>query len=269
MRTPLADRPPTAKAVAGVPDDWIVPAWPAPRNVQAFFTTRNVNTSGIRTTAFDVGGGRARDDSRERAAIAGNRRFLERLLPSPPAWLDQVHGAEVVTLDRPPLVDDDHPRADAAVTKRPNVVLAVRVADCMPVLFASTDGATVGAAHAGWRGLSAGVLERTIDATRCAPGDLLAWVGPCIGASVYEVGDDVYAAFVDRDGHAASAFQRAAPGKWLADLVALAQQRLARAGVGNVTRCGLCTASDAQRFYSVRRDRATGRMAALIFRTEC
>ena len=255
--------------VEGLPPDWIVPAWPAPRNVHAFFTTRNLDTSDVRTTAFDVGGARAPDDSRERMGIAGHRRFLERLLPSPPAWLDQVHGAEVVTLDGSPRLGDDSPRADAAVTRKHDVVLAIRVADCMPVLFASVDGSAIGAAHAGWRGLAAGVLERTIDEMRCAPTDLIVWIGPCISAAAYEVGDDVYDPFVRRDGAAASAFKRSAPGKWHADLVALAQRRLVQSGVINVTRSGLCTASDSQRFFSFRRDGATGRMAALIWRTEC
>ncbi|HKP66891.1 MAG TPA: peptidoglycan editing factor PgeF [Casimicrobiaceae bacterium] len=228
-----------------------------------------METSDVRTTAFDVGGPRAPADSRERATIAGHRRFLERLLPSPPAWLDQVHGADVVTLERSPCLGDDAPCADAAVTRKHDVVLAIRVADCMPVLFASADGAAIGVAHAGWRGLAAGVLERTIDAMRCAPAELIAWIGPCISAAAYEVGDDVYDAFVRRDDAAASAFERSAPGKWHADLVALALQRLAQSGVVNVTLSGFCTASDSQRFFSFRRDGATGRMAALIWRTEC
>jgi YfiH family protein len=256
-------------AVKDLPDDWIVPSWPAPRNVHAFFTTRNVNASDVRTTSFDVGGPRAPDDSGERATIAAHRRLLDRLLPSSPVWLDQVHGTDVVTLDRSSIINDDPPRADAAVTRKHDVVLAVRVADCMPVLFASADGAAIGAAHAGWRGLAAGVLERTIDAMRCAPTDLVAWIGPCISAPAYEVGDDVYDAFVRRDNAAASAFKRSAPGKWHADLIALAQQRLAQSGVVNVTRSGFCTASDSRRFFSFRRDGATGRMAALIWRTEC
>ena len=269
MSAPVTDRTPTANAVAGLPDDWIVPAWAAPHNVHAFFTTRNVDTDGIRTASFDVGGSRAPDDSHERAGIAGNRRFLDRLLPSPPVWLDQVHGADVVTLDESPVWRNNPPRADAAVTGRHDVVVAIRVADCMPVLFTSVDGSTVGAAHAGWRGLAAGVLERTIAAMRCAPSDVIAWVGPCIGAPAYEVGDDVYDAFVHRDADATAAFQRGAPGKWRADLIALAKQRLDRCGVVSVDGCGFCTASDARRFFSFRRDGATGRMAALIWRTEC
>ena len=268
MSMDAKDRAPR-NAVEDLPDDWIVPSWPAPRNVHAFFTTRNVNTSDVRTTTFDIGSARAVADFHERAAIAAHRCVLDRLLPSSPMWLDQVHGADVVTLDESPVLRDDPPRADAAVTRRHDVVLAVRVADCMPVLFASVDGAAIGAAHAGWRGLAAGVLERTIDAMHGARSDLMAWIGPCISAPAYEVGDDVYDAFVRRDNAAASAFKRSAPGKWHADLIALAQQRLAQSGVVNVTRSGFCTASDSRRFFSFRRDGATGRMAALIWRTEC
>jgi len=255
-----------------LPVDWIVPAWTAPANVHAFFTTRNAGTGdGACTTSFDVGGPpSASGNATTQAAIADHRRFVQRLLPSPPAWLDQVHGADVVVAERSPATPDDHwPRADASVTRAPDVVLAIRVADCVPVLFAAADGSVIGAAHAGWRGMAAGVLERTIDALQCRPSDVVGWIGPCIGADAYEVGDDVRDAFVTGDGGAVTSFKRGRPGKWQADLAALARHRLARAGVVYVTTSGLCTASAPERFFSFRRDRATGRMAAFIWRTQC
>jgi YfiH family protein len=240
--------------------------------VQAFFTTRNAVAEGdARTSSFDVGGPpNATADVATRDVIANNRRLLEAFLPSPPVWLDQVHGAAVVDVDRlPRSVDDRWPRADAAVTRDADVVLAVRAADCLPVLFAATDGSVIGAAHAGWRGLAAGVLESTVAAMRCNAADILAWLGPCIGRAAYEVGDDVRDAFVVRDADAASAFERGRPGKWQANLEALARRSLAQAGVVGVTSAGLCTASDPARFFSFRRDGATGRMAAFIWRARC
>ena len=272
-RAPDRSRHPPIRPVRdALPDDWIVPSWPAPANVQAFFTTRNaVTADGARTAAFDVGGPpRASDDATARAAIADHRRFLQQLLPSPPVWLDQAHGADVVAVDRAPGSPDDRwRRADGSVTRAPDLVLAIRVADCVPVLFTAADGSAIGAAHAGWRGMAAGVLEHTVDAMQCRPADVVAWIGPCIGAAAYEVGDDVRDAFVGGDDSAAASFVRGQPGKWQADLAALARQRLARAGVATVTTSGLCTASDPSRFFSFRRDRATGRMAAFIWRTRC
>ena len=275
MSTRAPDRslhPPIQPVRDALPGDWIVPAWPAPAPVHAFFTTRNaVTDGGARTASFDVGGPpRAPDDPGTRAAIAGHRRFLQRLLPSSPVWLDQVHGADVVTVDRSPMPTDERwPRADASVTRAPDVVLAIRVADCVPVLFSTADGSAIGAAHAGWRGMAAGVIERTVEALQQPPAYVLAWIGPCIGAAAYEVGDDVRDAFVAGDDNAAASFERGQPGKWQADLAALARQRLAQAGVAAVTTSGLCTASDPERFFSFRRDRATGRMAAFIWRTQC
>jgi YfiH family protein len=258
--------------VAAVGPDWIVPQWAVPRGVRAFFTTRNaVDGHGARTSSFDVGGAsNAPADTAAHGVISSSRRSLEALLPSAPRWLDQVHGAVVVDVDRSPLAADGRwPRADAAVTRADDVVLAIRVADCLPALFAAADGSVIGAAHAGWRGLAAGVLENTVAAMRCAPADIAAWLGPCIGASAYEVGDDVRDAFVAGDVESLPAFQRGRAGKWQADLRALARQRLARAGVVDVAGANLCTASDPARFFSFRRDGAAGRMAAFIWRHGC
>jgi hypothetical protein len=257
---------------AAVGPDWIIPQWAAPRGVRAFFTTRNaVDEHGRRTSSFDVGGAsNAAADPAARDAIASSRRSAAALLPSHPVWLDQVHGAAVVDIDRgPAAVDDRWPRADAAVTRADDVVLAIRVADCLPALFSTADGSVIGAAHAGWRGLLAGVLENTVAAMRSTPAEIIAWLGPCIGASAYEVGDDVRDAFVAGDAGSSSAFLHGRPGKWQADLRALARQRLTRAGVVDVAGADLCTASDPVRFFSFRRDGATGRMAAFIWRHRC
>ncbi|HTA65036.1 MAG TPA: peptidoglycan editing factor PgeF, partial [Xanthomonadaceae bacterium] len=160
---------------------------------------------------------------------------------------------------------DEEPEADAAVTTSPGVVLAILTADCLPVLFCSDDGAAVGAAHAGWRGLAGGVLERTVEGMRIAPEKLLAWFGPAAGSQAYEVGGEVRAAFVDRDPAAANAFAAMRTGHWFCDLYALARLRLGRIGVTSVHGGDLCTISDPQRFYSFRRDGRTGRMASLIY----
>ena len=187
-------------------------------------------------------------------------------LPAEPAWLEQVHGIEVVDLDD--FADAAAPRADASVTHSPGRVCVVRAADCMPVLFAARDGKAVGAAHAGWRGLAAGVLEATVAAMRVDPKTLVAWMGPCIGPGDFEVGDEVRAAFLAHDAKADAAFARNARGRWQCDLYALARQRLDchRYSV-DIAGGGWCTFADPERFYSYRRDGQTGRMAALIWLT--
>jgi YfiH family protein len=161
------------------------------------------------------------------------------------------------------------PRADAAVTCIPGRVLAILTADCLPVLLADRSGRRVGAAHAGWRGLAAGVIEQTVAALRDLPGDddaLVAWLGPAIGPEAFEVGDEVLEAFVAHDAGARACFRpREVPGKWFADLYALARRRLAAVGVGEVGGGGFCTVTEPQRFYSHRRDRTSGRMASLIW----
>jgi hypothetical protein len=213
-------------------------------------------------------GSRCGDDP---VAVAHNRvELVERWrLPSPPRWLRQVHGVRAVRFDEAMAADErpeaDEPEADAAVTTTPGVVLAILTADCLPVLFCSDDGSSVGAAHAGWRGLAHGVLENTVAAMRTAPGRISAWLGPAAGPRAYEVGEEVRAAFVDRDAAAANAFVATRPGHWLCDLYALARLRLAAAGVSRVDGGGLCTISDPRCFYSYRRDGRTGRMASLVW----
>ena len=239
--------------------DWIVPDWPAPAGVKALITTRAGGVSQGPYASFNLGL-RTGDDPR---AVAANRDRLNALLPQQPRWLRQVHGAGVVEAD----ALTDVPEADAAIARRPGTVCAVLVADCIPVLLADSMGATVAIAHSGWRGLAAGVVENTVRGMACEPRSLTAYLGPGIGARAFEVGADVRDAFLARDPAAAAAFTPHTAGKWLADLFLLASQRLRRAGVGAIHGGELCTYSDAQRFFSYRRSRTTGRMAALIWRT--
>ena len=249
---------------AGV--DWIVPDWAAPADVHAFFTTRNGSQGD--PGSLDLGPGDiASAPPATRAVVAGNRGRVQAFLPSPPVWLEQVHGADVIAVDGDATRARALPRADAAVTHAPGVVLAVRVADCLPVLLCDRLGTAIGVAHAGWRGLAAGVIENTVTAMACEPAGIAAWLGPAIGPHAFEVGADVLDAFVAADAAAAHAFVPARAGKWLADLDALARQRLARAGVEQVSGMRECTFSDARRFFSYRRDGATGRMGAFIWRT--
>lgn len=194
------------------------------------------------------------------ASPAGRAR-LAMLLPGEPAWLKQVHGTRVVA------AAEGRPEADAAVTRERARVCAVMAADCMPVLFSDRAGTVVAAAHAGWRGLCAGVLEETVAAMGVAPAQVLAWLGPAIGPRAYEVGDEVREAFVARDAQAAQAFAPARPGHWMLDLYAVARQRLSRAGVVSVSGGAACTHSERERFFSYRRDGAKERMAALIWLT--
>jgi YfiH family protein len=238
----------------------IEPDWPAPRGVRALVTTRAGGCSVGSYASLNLGA-RSGDDP---AAVSENRRRLAALLPAAPVWLRQVHGTEVVDADRA-REQALEPQADAAVARARATVCAVLVADCMPVLFANDAATVVAAAHAGWRGLSAGVLEATVGAMRVAPQRLIAWLGPAIGPRRYEVGDEVRTAFLARDATAASAFRAVRPGHWLLDLYAVARQRLAASGVVRVYGGGFCTYSDEARFYSYRRQAKTGRMAALIW----
>ena len=202
------------------------------------------------------------------AAVRRNRAIVASHLPSEPFWLDQVHGRDVVDADGSP-ERDRAPCADASWTTRSGRVLSILVADCLPVLFTDRRGTRVAAAHAGWRGLVAGVLEATMAASALDPSQTLAWMGPAIGPTRFEVGDDVRDAFLEASGSATHAtggcFSEVGRGKWLADLPSLARIRLAGCGVASVSDSGLCTASDPRRFYSYRRDGITGRMAAMIW----
>jgi YfiH family protein len=235
--------------------------WPAPANIRAFTTLRT--GPGVSSAPFDRFnlGLNSGDDL---SAVRENRRRLLELaqIPGEPHWLQQVHGTEVsdCDLEQPtPLL------ADASRTSRPNNALAILTADCLPVLFCNTGGSEVAAAHAGWRGLAAGVLEATVRAMRSHPEEVLAWMGPAAGPEHYEIGVEVRDAFVSVDPAAASAFAPTRENHWRVDLYALARRRLAATGVTRVFGGGLCTIADAQRFYSHRRDGRSGRMASLIW----
>jgi len=237
--------------------DWLRPDWSAAANVHAFVTTRaggvsrgqyaSMNTSErVGDAPFDV----------ER-----NRAILRAALPHDPVWLMQVHGTAVVDAASVSAT----PHADASFTRSHRVVCVVQVADCLPVLLADRAGTVVAVAHAGWRGLAGGVIERTIEAMRAPARELVAWLGPAIGQDAFEVGGEVYETFVGPDAGAAAAFRTGAPGKWHADLYALARRRLAAAGVAEVSGGGWCTHAEETRFFSYRRSRVTGRMAALVW----
>lgn len=245
---------------AARPPEALRPEWAAPSNVRALFTLRSGGVSVGACASLNVGE-HVQDDPQ---AVAENRRRIVAAfgLPAEPVWLKQVHGAEVLRLGSQP---PEAVEADAVVTAEAERVCVIQVADCLPVLFASRDGAVVGAAHAGWRGLAAGVLERTVAALGVAPQGLVAWIGPGISAAHFEVGAEVRQAL--GSGAGAAAFVPNIRRRWQCDLVALTRQRLAGLGVGEVSGGRWCTFADAGRFFSHRRDGRCGRMAALIWRT--
>lgn len=235
----------------------IRPDWPAPAGVQSIMTTRSGGVSQPPWASYNLGD-HVGDDP---AHVAVNRaRLRDEHLPAEPGWLRQVHSARVVELGR-----DADREADAAFTHAHGQVCAVLTADCLPVLFCDRAGSVVAAAHAGWRGLAGGVLEATVAAMQVPPGEVLAWMGAAIGPQAFEVGDEVRAAFVAQHPAAAAAFVAGAPGKWMADIYALARIRLGAVGVQAVHGGGRCTFSEAESFYSYRRDGVTGRMASLIW----
>lgn len=274
---------------------WLDADWPAPPGVRALTTTRHgLGVSQAPFDAFNLGS-RCGDDAE---AVMENRRQLEAALqlPSPPRWLRQVHGIDVVRFETPPpakagggrvgvaLADVDEkgtppqpspafagegaglePEADASVTATPGTVLAILTADCLPVVLAAKDGGEIGVAHAGWRGLCAGVLEATVAAMQTPADHLIAWLGPAAGPQAYEIGEEVFDAFVSGDAGAFAAFASTRPGHWKVDLHALARRRLAAVGVTDVHDGGLCTISDPSRFFSHRRDGRSGRIATLAW----
>ncbi|PWB59092.1 MAG: peptidoglycan editing factor PgeF [Nitrosomonadales bacterium] len=240
--------------------DFLIPDWPAPAHVQARVTTRRGGMSAAPYASLNLGD-HVGDDP---AAVAANRAQLRRCLPSEPLWLKQVHGSGIVAADLAVGV----PEADGSVSRQTDRICAVLTADCLPVLFCDRSGTVVAAAHAGWRGLADGVLEAAVRAMAVEPGEILAWLGPAIGPQAFEVGEEVRQIFMAHDPAAALAFMpgsSGSAGKWLADIYLLARQRLARAGVKQVFGGDFCTHTDAERFYSYRRDGMTGRMASLIW----
>lgn len=266
----MNDRP------ASAPSDWIAPTWAAPVGIGAMFTTRSGGVSPPpwgrspgQGEGMNLGFGSGDDPARVRE----NRERLRRVLPGDPFWLRQVHGSVVVDADDDRAEGDASvpPEADASVALRPGVVCAVMVADCMPVLLADAAGRGVAAAHAGWRGLASGVVQATAERLRARLDDpaapLVAWLGPCIGPTRFEVGRDVLDAMQKRLPDAERAFMPLPTGKFLADLPALARQALAMVAVSDIAGGAWCTVSDPLRFFSYRRDGVTGRHAALIWRS--
>jgi polyphenol oxidase len=237
----------------------IVPDWPAPAHVRAAFTTRRAGASRGPWTSFNL----ATHVGDDPAATAENRTRLQRAigLELPPCWLEQVHGATVARFDAPPTTP---PAADAAITTCPGLACAVLVADCVPVLMCSDDGTEVAAVHAGWRGLDSGILARAVAAFRAPPRKLLAWIGPCIGASAYTVGADLVSRFSARDRGSMACFHEQGS-TWHLDLHALARRQLAATGIGGIHGQLRCVHAEPAEFFSYRRDGTTGRMAALIW----
>lgn len=237
----------------------ITPQWTVPANVRAGSSTRSGGVSTAPWDSLNLGAHVGDDGQR----VQENRQRLLQLaeLPAMPVWLEQVHGIEVLRLngDMPAAV-----RADAVWTRQPGVVCAVMTADCLPVLFCSHDGQQVAAAHAGWRGLCAGILEATLAAFSVPPSEISCWLGPAIGPTAFEVGAEVREAFVSQHAEADAAF-RPQGEKFTADLWLLAKQRLQGAGVAQVFGGGDCTFNQHEQFFSFRRDGITGRMASFIW----
>lgn len=240
--------------------DFLPADWPVPSGVKAGTTLR---TGGVGEGAF-ASLNLAAHVGDEPAAVRANRTRLRRFLalPDEPVWLRQVHGTRVVKA----AAGARDSEADAAWTDEPGVVCAVMTADCLPVVFASRDGRVVAAAHAGWRGLCQGVLESTVEALPADPAELHAWFGPGISQAAFEVGDEVRAQFLALGAEGRRCFERNGRGRWQADLYGLARLRLEAAGIAGIHGGGMCTAADARRFFSYRRDGPCGRMATLVWR---
>lgn len=247
---------------------WIFPDWPAPARVKALFTTRNGGVSGPPYASLNLGNHVGDDPLR----VEQNRALLRSLLPENPSWLKQVHGTAVIDAGTRSCEAGscEAEEGDAAFTRERAKVCAVLVADCLPILLCDREGTIVGLMHAGWRGLAAGIIQRTISTIDHRGSPLMAWLGPAIGPDRFEVGEEVRNIFIRRDRKSAGAFVRA-PGdgnahdKWLANIFLLAQQQLVDAGVTEIHGGGICTYSDPARFFSYRRDGTTGRMAGLIW----
>jgi YfiH family protein len=239
---------------------WILPDWPAHPKVRALSTQRRGGVSAAPFESLNLGAHVG--DSAE--AVAENRRrlYTAARLPSEPVWLSQQHGTNVLDLDRAP---DAAVGADAATTHGPGRVCAILTADCLPVLLASESGAGVAAAHAGWRGLAAGVIEATVRALALPPPSLLAWVGPGIGRAHFEIGAEVRDELLRADPQAQAAFEQNARGRYMADLAALARRRLERLGVARIYGGDTCTYAAPEDYFSHRRDGRTGRQATLIW----
>lgn len=239
---------------------FVVPRWPAPQNVRAVCTTRNGGVSAVPYASFNL----AEHVGDDAAAVRANRARLraELGLANEPVWLRQVHGSDVIDAASVSL----EVTADGAYTKAAGLACAVLTADCLPIFLCDRKGEEVALLHGGWRGLAAGIIEAGVARFTALPDDLIAWLGPAIGARAYEVGEDVRDAFLAREPLAAQAFRSGAAGKWYMDLYGIARQRLRACGVPSIHGGDYCTATRGDLFYSYRRDGVTGRMASLIWR---
>ncbi len=240
---------------------WLIPDWPAPAPIRACTTLRHQGVSQGAWQSWNLA--THVHDSAEH--VAQNRELLasQLNLPSEPVWLDQVHGDSIVLLDDE--VASDNLQADGSFTRAVNKVCVVMTADCLPVLLTNRAGTEVAAVHAGWRGLAAGVIEKAVQNFQCCANDVLAWLGPAIGPGAFEVGAEVRQAFMQTDSMTDKAFTATANDKYLADIYALARRRLQLLGINAVYGGDHCTCTEAERFYSYRRDHDTGRMASLIW----
>ncbi len=239
----------------------IKPDWPAPAGVHALTTTRRSGVSEGTFASFNLA---THVNDREQHVVK-NRQYLQTQykLPSEPVWLQQTHSNIVIQADLQP--GNQVSVADASWTAKPGVVCAVLTADCLPVFFCDTKARRVAVAHAGWRGLHNGIISHTFKALDVAAENCLVWLGPAIGAAAFEVGEDVYQAFLERDPATSIAFKQQDASHWLCDVYQLARWELNALGVKSIYGGGLCTFSDAEQFYSFRRDGETGRMASLIW----
>lgn len=235
----------------------ITPDWPAPPNVRALQTTRQGGVSDAPYDSLNLGD----HVGDEPLTVARNRVLLNHLLPSEPVWLEQAHGTLVANADNAGCL----PQADACIARHRESVCVVMTADCLPVLFCDAQGSVVGAAHAGWKGLAAGVIESTVQAMNIPPQNLMAWLGPAISQEAFEVGEEVRTVFVAAQPQAASAFTTGQSGKWLADLYALARMRLNALGITQIYGGNHCTYRENEKFFSYRRDGTTGRMGTFIW----
>ena len=241
---------------------WMAAEWPAPAGVIGGTTLRKGGVSRDRYASLNLA---AHVGDVQSSVEANRRRFVTACgLPAEPKWLTQVHGTNTVRSENLHRSD----AADAILTNRPGEVCAVLTADCLPVLIASEDGKEIAAAHAGWRGLSDGILEATIRALETPPSRLMAWFGPAISQRAFEVGEEVRERFLARDGAAAGFFTENTRGRWQADLYGLAGLRLKQAGLERHYGGGRCTFGETGAFFSYRRDGECGRMATFIFRME-
>ena len=247
---------------------WIIPQWPCPPHVKSLISTRQGGVSEGAYASLNMGlhvGDKAEN-------VHENRKILEEQAAKMGRvgedlhilWLEQVHGVTVIGAGIP-VQTDLPPVGDAAFTNKAGIACAVMTADCLPVLFCNEAGTCVAAAHAGWRGLLAGVLEKTVQTMACSGAQLSVYLGPAIGPNTFEVGEEVHKAFIDQDKESSCAFTASAPGKWLADIYSLARLRLHKQGIEKIYGGHYCTFEEKSRFFSYRRDGTTGRMVSMIW----